>query len=328
MPLLRRCQIMKYHISNKEETNDMRTKNNKVRVHMSDRMFNSVLMVILTILFIITLYPMIYVVSSSFSSGNAVSSGSVILWPVELSLTGYKLVFNNSDIWKGYANTILYAVAGTTVHLFMTICLAYPLSRKGYSAKPFVTTFMMISMFLSGGLIPTYLLISNLGLVNTRTWMIISGAVSISHAIIMRTFIQSNIPNELYESASMDGITQIGFLTKIVLPLSKASISVITLYGLVGKWNAYTGPMIYLQDEKKWPLQLVARDILSAAKVNMEAFDSSAFVDASTLAGTITSERDVMRYALIVVSVLPMMLIYPFMQKFFAKGVMIGSVKG
>lgn len=294
----------------------------RTRQGMSDKMFNTVLLVILTSILILVLYPMIYVLSSSFSSGSAVTSGDVILWPVDVSLKGYELVFSNKDIWMGYANTFLYAGVGTLVHLFMTICMAYPLSRRGFSGKPFFTMVLTLSMFFGGGLIPTYILISNLGLFDTRTWMIITGAVGISHIIIMRTFFQSNIPEELLESAKMDGITDFGYLLKIVLPLSKASISVITLYGIVGKWNAYMGPMIYLRDKTKWPLQLVARTILGGTKI-----DLSSFTDAA-LAAEVASTADTMRYALIVVSVVPMLILYPFVQKFFEKGVMIGSIKG
>ena len=289
---------------------------------MSDKMFNTVLLVILTAILVSVIYPCIYVVSSSFSSGNAVVSGDVILWPVDFTLEGYKLVFANKDIWSGYMNTFIYVSLGTVVHLVGTICLAYPLSRRGYTAKKFLTTFLTLSMMLGGGLIPTYILISNLGLVNTRLWMIIKGAVSVSHIIIMRTFFQSNIPEELHESAKMDGITDYGYLLKVVLPLSKASISVITLYAIVSRWNQYTSPMIYLRDKSKWPLQLIARMILNGSKVDLTQYADAA------LAAQATNNLDIMRYALIVVSVLPMMILYPFVQKFFEKGVMIGSIKG
>ena len=289
---------------------------------MSDKMFNTILLIILTVILILVLYPIIYVLSSSFSSGSAVVAGDVILWPVKFSIEGYKLVFANTEIWRGYLNSIMYAGLGTLVHLIMTICMAYPLSRRGYTARGFFSTILTLSMMFGGGLIPTYILISNLGLMNTRTYMIIVGAVSVGHIVIMRTFFQSNIPEELLESAKMDGISDISYLLKIVLPLSKASISVISLYGVVSKWNAYTTPMIYLRDKVKWPLQLVARQILEGTKI-----DLSSFTDAA-LAAQVVNNADTMRYALIVVSILPMMILYPFVQKFFEKGVMIGSIKG
>ena len=201
----------------------MNVKKIKVLKHgFSDRTFNVLLTIIATVWLLIVAYPCIYVISSSLSSGSAVSSGKVLLWPVDFSIAGYQLVLENKLIWSGYGNTILYAGLGTILHLVMTILGAYPLSRKNYQGKKYIQVFLTVSMLFGGGLIPTYILVSNLGLVNTRTYMIISGAVSISHLIIMRTSFQSNIPDELLESAKMDGISDIGYLLKIVLPLSKA----------------------------------------------------------------------------------------------------------
>ena len=303
----------------------MGTKQKKIKKlnnSMSDRSFNTLLTVIATVWLVIVAYPCIYVISSSFSSGTAVSNGQVLLWPVDFSLTGYELVFKYNMVWTGYANTILYAGLGTVIHLIFTICGAYPLSRKNYHMKSFIQKFLTVSMLFGGGLIPTYIVVSSLGLVNTRTWMIIGGAVSISHLIIMRTFFQSNIPYELLESAKMDGISDIGYLLKIVIPLSKASISVILLYALVGKWNSYFSPMIYLRDRNLFPLQLVVREILNAAKV-----DQSNVADAEVLE-KFANAADQMKYSLILVSTLPMLILYPCLQKFFQKGVMIGSIKG
>jgi len=294
----------------------------KLNNSMSDRTFNVVLTVIATMWLIIVTYPCIYIISSSFSSGNAVSNGRVLLWPVEFCFTGYELVFKYKMVWTGYANTIMYAGLGTIIHLFATICGAYPLSRRDYQAKGLIQKFLTVSMLFGGGLIPTYILVSSLGLTNTRLYMIISGAVSISHMVIMRTFFQSNIPYELLESAKMDGISDIGYLMKIVLPLSKASISVILLYCLVGKWNSYFGPMIYLRDRDLYPLQLVVREILNATKV-----DTSNMTDAEVIEKFATA-ADLMKYSLIIVSTLPMLILYPCLQKFFQKGVMIGSIKG
>lgn len=300
----------------------MSKKVKKLNNGMSDRAFNILLTVIATIWLVIVAYPCIYIVSSSFSSGNAVSSGRVILWPVEFCLTGYELVFKYKMVWTGYANTILYAVLGTLLHLAMTISGAYPLSRRNYQGKSMVQKFLTVSMLFGGGLIPTYILVSNLGLVDTRVYMIISGAVSISHIIIMRTFFQSNIPYELLESAKVDGITDAGFLFKIILPLSKASISVILLYALVGKWNDYFTPMIYLRNRNLYPLQLVVREILSQTSVNTSEVTDPEVMEKMAAAA------DLMKYSLIIVSTLPMLILYPCVQKFFQKGVMIGSIKG
>lgn len=303
----------------------MRTKTRKVKKlnnSMSDRTFNTILTVIATIWLLIVAYPCIYIISSSFSSGNAVSTGQVLLWPVEFSLTGYELVFKYKMIWIGYANTILYAGLGTLIHLAMTISAAYPLSRRDYQGKGFIQKFLTVSMLFGGGLIPTFIVVSKLQLFDTRTFMIISGAVSISHVIIMRTFFQSNIPYELLESAKMDGISDAGYLVKIIIPLSKASISVILLYALVGKWNNYFGPMIYLRNRNYFPLQLVVREILDAAKV-----DTSNITDTEVLE-KFAAAAELMKYSLIIVSTLPMLILYPCLQKFFQKGVMVGSIKG
>lgn len=289
---------------------------------MSDRAFNTVLMVIATIWLIIVAYPCIYIISSSLSSGTAISSGRVLLWPVDISLAGYELVFNYKMIWTGYMNTILYAGLGTILHLIFTICVAYPLSRKDYQGKGIIQRILTVTMLFSGGLIPTYIVVSNLGLVDTRTYMIISGAVSVSHVIIMRTFFQSSIPYELLESAKMDGISDYGYLFKMVLPLSKASISVIALYALVSKWNSYMGPLIYLRNRDYLPLQLVVREILNATQL-----DATNVTDPQALEKLATA-ADQMKYALVIVSTLPMLILYPCLQKFFEKGVMIGSLKG
>lgn len=289
---------------------------------MSDRTFNTILTVIATIWLLIVAYPCIYIISSSFSSGTAISSGRVLLWPVDISFAGYEMVFNYKMIWTGYLNTIIYAGLGTLVHLICTICMAYPLSRKDYQGKGIIQRILTVIMLFGGGLIPTYIVVSNLGLVDTRTYMIISGAVSVSHVIIMRTFFQSSIPYELLESAKMDGISDYGYLFKIVLPLSKASISVIALYAMVGKWNAYMGPMIYLRTRDYLPLQLIVREILSASQV-----DTSTITDPEVLEKLATA-ADQMKYALVIVSTLPMLILYPCLQRFFEKGVMIGSLKG
>lgn len=300
----------------------MRNVNNKakkVKTGFSDKAFNTLLMVIVSFVLIIVLYPMIYVLSSSFSSGAAVSSGRVYLWPVEFTTFGYEWALDNRMVWIGYRNSIIYTVGATILHLFMTICIAYPLSRRDYQAKGFIQKYLTASMLLGGGLIPLFLVVSSLGLYDNPIWIFISGIVAVSHAIIMRTFFQSNIPYELFESARMDGITDYGYLLKIVLPLSKASIAVISLYAVVGKWNSYMTPLLYLRNENYFPLQLVLNDMLNNTDFRMQ--DSA---DQSKLA----EAMDAIRYALIVVGVAPMLILYPFIQKFFEKGVTMGSIKG
>ena len=302
---------------------DRLNKTNRMqRRGMSDKTFNAIVMVIMITFLIIVLYPLIYVVSSSFSSGTAVTTGRVLLWPVEFSVEGYKIVFSNKQVWTGYANTIFYTVGATLFGLISIIMTAYPLSRKGFQWRDFYAWYFIIPMYIGGGLIPTYIWMTDLHLVDTRLFMVISGAVGMSNVILMRTYFQSSIPNELLESAKMDGISDMGYLLKIVLPLSKAVVSVVTLYLIVGEWNSYFTGMIYLRDETKWPLQLVLRQILNTSTMNAQNVQ-----DASLLA-EMSAQADVMKYALIVVSAVPMLILYPFVQKFFEKGVMIGSVKG
>ena len=293
-----------------------------MRRTVSDKVMNTVFLVIVTFVLIAVLYPVIFVISSSFSSGQALSSGRVLLWPVDACLTGYELVFGYKAIWTGYFNTIIYTFFGTLVNIVMTILVAYPFSRRDLQGRGLYVLIFMIPMFVSGGLIPTYILASQLHLTNTRLYLIIAGAVNMSNIILLRTSFQSGIPEELWESAKIDGSSYTGYLMKIILPLSKATISVITLYCVVNHWNSYFTPMIYLRDQDKFPLQLIVQSILSVSSV-----DSSQVQDPELLAELLTS-TEVMRYALIVVATLPMVIFYPFVQKFFEKGVMVGSVKG
>ena len=290
---------------------------------MSDKAFNAIVMAIMISFLIIVLYPLIYVLSSSFSSGIAVTNGRVLLWPVDFSIEGYKYVLANKQIWTGYANTIFYTVGATIFGLISIIVTAYPLSRKDMQWRNFYAWFFIIPMYLGGGLVPTYVWMSKLGLTDTRLFMLISGAVGMSNVILMRTFFQSSIPRELLESAKVDGITDIGYLMKIVLPLSKAVISVVTLYLVVGEWYSYFTGMIYLSNSpEKQPLQFILRQILEQGKM-----DATKVQDAQLMV-EMQARTQVMNYALIVVSAVPMLIIYPFVQKFFEKGVMVGSVKG
>ena len=297
--------------------------NNKIKKPFSDSAFNAVLMVIVTLVLIMVLYPMIYVFSCSFSSGVAITTGRVWLWPVDITLFGYKWVLNNKLVWSGYANSLFYTITAAMLSVICTICGAYPLSRKNYQAKGVIEKFLTVSMLFGGGLIPTFIVVSSLGLYNNRIWMIISGIISISWIIMMRTFFASNVPYELFESARIDGITDIGYLLKIVLPLSKAIISVICLYAVVGKWNSYMTPLLYLRERKLWPLQLILNEMLGQAN----KLDTSQMSD-SSLVQEMEAMREAIKYSLIVVAIVPMLIIYPFVQKFFEKGVTMGSIKG
>lgn len=289
---------------------------------VSDRIFELWVTIMVTIFLIIVLYPLIYVVSSSFSSEAALVDGRVILWPVDFSIKGYQMVFQNRQIWKGYANTIIYTLSKTTVTLCFTTAVAYAMSRKEYSAKKFLNWIYIIPMWISGGLIPFYILVSDLGMVNNRWGYILMSGVSIGHMVIIRTYFQSSIPVELWEATQIDGGNDYQYLFKVVLQLSKPVLAVIALYNIVGNWNDYFGAMIYLRKEEIQPLQIVIRQILASSKM-----DASSGIDA-TLAEQADSLATVMKYAVIMVSTVPMVMLFPFVQKFFNKGVMIGSLKG
>lgn len=295
---------------------------NKVGIPREDKIMYGIIYAVMAILLVIVLYPLIYIVSSSFSSGQAVSSGKVLLWPVEFSTTGYEIIFSYKLVWSGYWNTIVITVVATAINLVLTIMAAYPLSRRDFYGRNFYMTLFMVIMFFSGGMIPNYILMTKLNLINSRWAVILSGAISVHNMIIMRTYFQNSIPYDLFEAARLDGITDWGYLFKIVLPLSKAIICVILLYYAVAHWNAYFNSMLYLRDRDLYPLQMVLRDVLNASNIDLSQID-----DAELLA-QMTGAADLIKYALIVVSTVPILCAYPFVQKYFEKGVMIGSVKG
>ena len=302
----------------------MAKKNIAIKQSISDRSLNTILTVIFSVFLALIMYPLIYVLSSSFSSGEAVSGGRVILWPVEPTFFGYELVFRNKTVWTGYTNTLIYTFAGTTLNLILNVMCAYPLSRRNFQGRGIYMIFFMIPMFFGGGLIPSYILITKLGLINTRMAIILSGGLSIFNMIMMRTFFMNSIPGELHEAEKIDGITDIGYLFKIVLPLSRAIIAVITLYYMVGHWNSYFTEMIYLRDREKFPIQLILRSILSLSRVDPKDIQG---IDGEAMAQMIGA-ADVLKYGLIVISTVPILCVYPFIQKYFEKGVMVGSVKG
>ncbi len=277
---------------------------------------------IMSVLLVMALYPMVFVLSASFSSGDAVSSGKVILWPVELNLEGYKTVFRNNDILRAYWNTLLYTAAGTLINVSMALITAYPLSRRDLRGRGFLMLIFTFTMFFSGGMIPSYINISNLHLMNTFWVMVLPGALSVYNMIVTRTFIQTSIPYEMLEAASIDGCNDTKYFFSFVLPLSKAIIAVNTLFSAVNHWNTYFNAMIYLNDRDKLPLQNIMRELLVLNEMNL-----SDLVDPEQALLMLNSVA-VLKYALIVVATVPILCAYPFAQKYFVKGVMIGSVKG
>ena len=302
-----------------KEMNQIRVKQ---KLTFDDRVYYIITDILLIILLVIIAYPLIFIVSASFSDPAAVAASRVVLWPVDPSLAGYRAVFSNPNIVRGYGNTIFYTVVGTLINVSMTLIAAYPLSRRELPWKGFFMFLFTFTMFFGGGMIPTFLLINDLGMINTRWAMIIPGALSVYNMILTRTFMMSNIPNELLEASRIDGCSDFRFFFNITLPLSKAVIAVITLYYAVGHWNSYFSAFLYLSEKRLYPLQLILRDILVANSIS-----STEITDDAILAGK-QGMADLLKYALIIVSSAPVIAMYPFVQKYFVKGVMIGSVKG
>ena len=279
--------------------------------------------ILLTVLLVVVLYPLIYIISCSFSSGDALMSGRVKLFPVDLTLQSYKAVFKYQSIWTGYRNSIIYAIVGTLISMVLTLFAAYPLSRDDFRGKKIFTVIILFTMMFSGGLIPTYLLVKNLDLMDTIWAVVLPGAVNAYNIIVARTFFANTIPKELQEAAEMDGCTDFRFFVRIVIPLSTPIIAVLSLWVVVGLWNSYFGPMIYLNSQEKYTLQLVLRRILLLSQVNLNQSN----IDPETIRKN-QYLGEMLKYGTIIISTLPLMIVYPFVQKYFVKGVMIGSVKG
>jgi putative aldouronate transport system permease protein len=295
----------------------------RVRLSRSDRIFLLAVDGFLAICLIVVLYPLVYVVSSSFSSVSAVTSGQVRLLPVEPTIVGYRAVFGNRQVATGYLNSFIYTVSGTAINVTMTVMAGFPLSRRDFYGRGFFTFLFTFTMLFSGGLIPLYLLVRNLGMVNTRWAMIIPTAMGIYQVIIARTFFQMNIPDELADAAQIDGSSDIGFIVRIVLPLSTPIVAVLALMYAVGHWNSYFPALIYLSDPSKFPLQIILRNILilHATDFEMRTVDVAQMMEQQGL-------TDLLKYALIVVASAPVLAIYPFVQRHFVRGIMIGSLKG
>lgn len=286
----------------------------------SDRLFFIVATIILFLVFVIVLYPLLYVLSSSFSSGTMLLGLSLV--PENITLDGYLAVFEEESVWSGYANSILYTVIGTVIAMLVTILCAYPLSRSDFKPGIFFMGLCVFTMYFSGGLIPTYLWIRNLGLINTMWAILLPASLSIYNMIVMRTYFKTSIPSELREAAQLDGCGEWRYLVQIVLPLSGSVLGVVALYYGVMRWNGYFDSMIYLQDRNKLPLQNILREILI---VNSAMMEIGGDAEAEALAA---KRAELLKYSVIVLASLPMMMIYPFVQKSFVKGVMLGSIKG
>lgn len=298
----------------------------KIRRSKEDVIFDAVLFIILTFIFIIVAYPLYFIIISSVSDPKAVAGGKVIFYPIGLNFKGYAEVFKDSRIIRSFLNSLFYTFCGTMLNLALTLPTAYALSRKKFFLKKPVTIFYMITMFIGGGMIPTYLVVQKTGLLDTMWSLIIPGALSVYNMIVARTFFQQNISEELYEAAELDGCGHGKFFFSVALPLSGAITAIMVLYYGVGHWNAYFNALLYMQTESKFPLQLILRSIL----VQNEAQQNQQAVNAAARAALEESRQlaELMKYSLIIISSIPVLVIYPFIQKHFVKGVMIGSLKG
>lgn len=291
-----------------------------VRDTVGDKIILTVNFIVLCLFLVIIAYPLLFVISASFSAGTATMSLSLI--PKRFSLAGYEAVLQYKDIWTGYKNSLFYMLCGTALCLAMTVLMAYPLSRSDFAGRKVIMLLAMVTMYFSGGLIPTFLVVQKLGLLNTRWALLLPGCLSVYNMIVMRTYFKTSIPGELLESAQLDGCGNIRYMVSILLPLSGPILAVIGLFYAVGIWNAYFDAMVYVSTKRNYyPLSLFLREILILNTTDIDQMDISTLM-------ALEERRNVMKYAVIVVSSLPVMIIYPFVQRFFVKGVMIGAVKG
>lgn len=288
----------------------------------ADKWFDALNILVLSGFALSILYPLYFVVIASISEPDQIYAGNVWLWPKGVTLEGYSRILSDPQIWSGYGNSILYAAASALISVSLTIGAAYPLSRKDFYGRNTFMLFFVFTMFFSGGLIPTYLLVKNLGMVNTIWSVILPSAVDAFGIIIARTFFQSTIPDELREAAFMDGCRNTRFLWSVVIPLSKPIIAVLVLFAVVRQWNGFFDALIYLENEKLYPLQLVLRNILIQSQ---PIGDMVSDID-SLLAKQRVSE--LIKYGVILIAAGPLLILYPFLQRYFVKGVLIGSVKG
>ncbi|MEK5444969.1 MULTISPECIES: ABC transporter permease subunit [unclassified Fredinandcohnia] len=292
---------------------------------LSDKAFDIMNTIFVAVITLIIVYPLIFVISASISDPDAVNSGRMWLWPVDVSFAGFQRVFQNDAIWVGYKNTIIYTIVGTLLHLLVLLPCSYALSRKELKGKKILLWVILITMLFSGGLIPTYLVVQSLGMLNTIWAIVIPGVVGAWSILVAKTFFEQTIPDQLVEASKIDGASDFTIFRKVVLPLSLPIIAVMALFHAVGLWNQYFNALIYLSDESLYPLQLILRQILILNEVSAEGIAGGAGTAQSFVEQVKTAS--LVKYAVIIVSALPLLIVYPFLQRFFVKGVLIGSVK-
>jgi len=295
----------------------------KIRLSFSDKVFYFIDYIFLGYCAIIVLIPLLHVIAQSFSHRTAVLSGTVFIWPRNPTLETYATILRNKFIVTGYLNTIFYMGAGTCINLFMTILCAYPLSRKEFAGRNIFMMFFVFTMLFSGGMIPTYLVVRDLGLINTRWAMLLPGAMAVWNVILARTFFQTSIPKELYESAELDGAGDTTVLLKIVLPLSSSIIAVLTLFYAIGHWNSYFDALLYLRSTSLYNIQTILRIAIANISQLLNQTGGNMIAQQEAIAWAEAS-----KYVIIVISMVPVLIIYPFVQKHFIKGIMIGAIKG
>ena len=291
-----------------------------IKLTTGDKAFYAVNTVLLALLAIIVIYPLYFIIIASFSDPDAVLAGQVILYPVKVTFEGYAKILQRTDVWRGYLNTIIYTALTVVLSLAVTVPGGWALSRKTIPGKKFLMIYFIIPMFFGGGLIPFYNVMSSLGLINTIWSIILPAILSVWNLFMTRTFFESSIPDGLVEAAKIDGAGEFRIFTLLVLPLSKAILAVMALYYAIGQWNSYFNAMIFLQNENLYPLQLVLKEILIASESTMGG-SGETILEQYRLANQI-------KYVSVIVSSAPVMLLYPFVQKYFAQGGMIGSLKG
>lgn len=298
-------------------------KSRKIRRTTEDRVFSLCVYALGTVFMLLAAYPILYVLAASFSDPEMIVSGQVFLLPKGLQLRAYEAVFKSEDVLIGYRNTVLYSITGTVINVVLTTVGAYALSRPDLAGRNLLTFLISFTMFFSGGMIPTYITIRNLQLLDTFWVMVLPGAVSATNLIIMRNFFQHSVSQEIIEAAWVDGCSNAGTLWRVVLPVSGSIVAVMVIFYFVGHWNAYFDAMIYLSDKNRYPLQVFLREIL----IQNQLGDMSGGAEAVGQS-EMTLLYESLKYAVIVVATLPILLVYPFMQRYFVKGIMMGSVKG
>jgi len=292
----------------------------RIKDPLVDRFFMIAVYVLLSTFMLIVLIPLLNIVANSLSDPSAVSSGRVFLWPVDFNLRGYELALRNPQVISGFLNSLFYTAVGTAISVALTVAIAYPLSRNKLFGRKVITGFVVFTMLFAGGLIPTYLVVQSLGLLDTRWALLLPQAIGVWQVIISIAFFRQSIPDELYEAAQLDGASELRFLWTVAIPLSKPLIAVIALMYAIIQWNSYFDALLYLKSDDLFPLQIVLRNIL-ILNTQTAGLDATAAIQRQQLA-------DLLKYSLVVISTVPVLLIYPFVARFFTKGILVGAVKG